>query len=51
MADLVEGGKYMQYLVQNTQDLLCPTDQTVLPNWLVNISIESLEALRQEECL
>ena len=26
MADLVEGGKYMQYLVQKPQDLLCPMD-------------------------
>ena len=26
MADLVEGGKYMPYLVQKAQDLLCPRD-------------------------
>ena len=43
--------QFMCLKAQNTQYVSCPSDKTVLQNLLVNISIESLEALRHEECL
>ena len=43
--------QFMRLKAQNAQYVLSPSDKTVLQNLLVNISIESLEALRHEECL
>ena len=51
MAVKLQGVQYMCLRAQNVQYVSCPSDKTVWPNLLVNISIEILEALRHAECL
>ena len=51
MAHKIQCEQFMRLKTQNMQYVSCPSDKTVLQNLLVNISIESLEALRHEECL
>ena len=51
MAVKLQGVQYMRLRAQNMQYVSCPRDKTVWLNLLVNISIESLEALRHAECL
>ena len=51
MAHKLQCEQFMRLKAQNTQYVSCPSDKTVLQNLLVNISIESLEALRHAECL
>ena len=51
MAVKLQGVQYMRLSAQNMQYVSCPSDKTVWLNLLVNISIESLEALRHAECL
>ena len=43
--------QFMRLKAQNAQYVSSPSDKTVLQNLSVNISTESLEALRHEECL
>ena len=51
MAVKLQGVQYRRLRAQNAQYVSCPSDKTVWPNLLVNISIESLEALRHAEYL
>ena len=51
MAHKLQCEQFMRLKAQNAQYVSSPSDKTVLQNLLVNISIESLEALRHEECL
>ena len=51
MAHKLQCEQFMRLKAQNAQYVSSPSNKTVLQNLLVNISIESLEALRHEECL
>ena len=42
---------FIHLKAQNAQYVSCPSDKTVGPNLLFNISIKSLGALRHAECL
>ena len=51
MAVKLQCEQFMPLKAQNTQYVSCPSDKTVHPNLLFNISIKSLGALRHAECL
>ena len=51
MAHKLQCEQFMRLKAKNAQYVSSPSDKTVLQNLLVNISMESLEALRHEECL
>ena len=51
MADKLQGRQFMRLRAQNAQQVVYPRDKTILPNLLVNVSIESSFLLRHAECI